>query len=204
MNCKTCGQELPLSHKPNLSGLCFKCRKIASKSSNNPEQKAWQAAYRARNREKRLIEKKTWYQANKVHKLQKDKENKAKNLPAFRNRQNKYWKNRYHTDVNYKLRKILRHSLRRGIFEGNKSILEYMDCSLEEVKQHLESLFTKEMSWDNHGTVWDIDHIRPLCSFDLTKESEIKLATCKNNLQPLTKKANLLKSKEDRLWIQKS
>lgn len=54
------------------------------------------------------------------------------------------------------------------------------------------------MNWDNHGKIWDIDHIEPLCSFDLTDETEIRKATRKANLRPLTKQLNLLKSKEDR------
>jgi hypothetical protein len=42
------------------------------------------------------------------------------------------------------------------------------------------------MTWDNwakHG--WHIDHIRPLVSFDLTDESQLKEAMHYTNLQPL-------------------
>lgn len=198
MICKDCPNELPSSSKPNLSGRCYKCRRLAAKSSNDPKTKEYQAEYRTKNREKRNAEKKTWYEANKAHKLQKDKENKEKDPQAFRDRQNKYWKARYHSDPQYKLRKLLRSSLKRGIFNGTKSILEYLDCSLDEVKIHIESQFSSDMNWDNHGKIWDIDHIEPLCSFDLTDEAQIRKATRKANLRPLTKQLNLLKSKEDR------
>jgi hypothetical protein len=198
MICKDCPNILPPSSKPNLSGRCFSCRRKAAKSSNDPKTKQYQAEYRAKNREKRNAEKKAWYEANKAHKLQKDKENKEKDPKAFRDRQNNYWKQRYKADPNYKLRKLLRSSLKRGIFNGEKSILEYLDCSIDEVKAHLESKFTREMTWDNHGKIWDIDHIEPLCAFDLTDETQIRRATRKDNLQPLTKRLNLLKSKEDR------
>src|ERR1035437_3245515 len=102
MICKDCNSELPKSTKPNLSGRCLKCRRIAAKSSNNTETRTFQAAYREKHREKRNAEKKAWYMANKAHKLKKDKENKEKDPQAYKDRQNKYWKNRYHTDLNYK------------------------------------------------------------------------------------------------------
>jgi len=198
MLCKDCLNTLPPSSKPNLSGRCLSCRRTAAKSCNSPETKTFQAAYREKNREKRNAEKKAWYQANKAHKLQKDKEYREADPERHKRMQNEYWKKRYHTDPNYKLRKILRCSLKRGLFQGDKSILEYLDCSIDEVKVHLESKFTQEMTWDNHGKIWDIDHIEPLCAFDLTDETQIRRATRKDNLQPLTKKLNLLKSKEDR------
>lgn len=200
VKCKDCSNNLPLSNKPNLSGRCLPCRKIAQKSSNNPTVKAYQAAYRAKHREKRNAEKRQWYQDNKAHKLEKDRVNRKANPEKYRAMQNKYWTNRYHTDIQYKLRKILRSSLKRSVFTGSKSILEYLDCSLEEVKLHIESQFTDKMNWDNHGSVWHIDHIKPLCSFDLTKEEEIRLATCKNNLQPLLVEDNLAKSAEDKQY----
>lgn len=174
------------------------CRRIAAKSSNSKTVKEYQAKYRAANREKRNLEKKTWYAANKDRKLKRDKENKTKDIAAFRARQNKYWKNRYNSDPQYKLRKLLRASLRRGLFSGQKSILEYLDCTLDELRTHIESQFMPQMSWSNHGKIWDIDHVEPLCSFDLTDETQIRLATRKVNLRPLIKQLNSLKSKEDR------
>lgn len=40
------------------------------------------------------------------------------------------------------------------------------------------------MSWDNYGE-WEIDHIIPCDSFDLTKEEEQKRCFHFSNLQPL-------------------
>jgi hypothetical protein len=200
MNCVDCGKELPKSRKPNLSGRCLKCRQIAAKSSNSPETKAFQASYREANREKRLAEKRAWYQANKEHKMARDKINKEANPELYKRLQNEYQKKRCATDPQYKLRKLLRSSLKRGLFKSNKSILDLIDCTIEEMKQHIESQFTPEMTWDNHGAVWHIDHIKPLCAFDLTKEDEIREATKRSNLQPLLIRDNLEKSAKDKMW----
>lgn len=200
MLCIDCSTELPKSSKPNLSGRCFKCRKIASKSSNDPKTKTYQAEYRKANRKKRNAEKKTWYEANKDHKLAKDKQYREEDPERHRKIQNTYWKKRYKEDIQYKLRKILRASLRRGIFESAKSILDLIDCTIEEMKLHIESQFTPEMTWINHGKIWHIDHIKPLCAFDLTREDEIREATKRANLRPLLIMENLKKSTEDRKW----
>jgi hypothetical protein len=40
------------------------------------------------------------------------------------------------------------------------------------------------MSWDNYGE-WHVDHIRPLCSFDLTNDGQLREAIHYTNLRPL-------------------
>ncbi len=95
-----------------------------------------------------------------------------------------------------KLSNILRGRIKRAISKNYKesSCLKYLGCSVQDVRQHLESLFQPGMTWENHGTHgWHIDHKIPICSFDLTKELELKKAFHFTNLQPLWAKDNLLK-----------
>ena len=62
-------------------------------------------------------------------------------------------------------------------------------CTVEQLKQHLESHFKVGMFWSNYGK-WHIDHIKPCASFDLSKESEQKKCFHYTNLQPLWAKEN--------------
>src|ERR1039458_9995723 len=48
------------------------------------------------------------------------------------------------------------------------SAVRDLGCSIEELKQHLESKFKFGMTWKNWGVKgWHIDHIKPLVSFNL-------------------------------------
>lgn len=109
----------------------------------------------------------------------------------------KTWaKNKYHTDHSYRLSSLLRKRLNRAI-KGNYKVgsaVKDLGCSVEELKEYLQSKFIEGMSWDNYGE-WHIDHIKPLASFDLNNKEEFKMAVHYTNLQPLWAKENLKKGK---------
>jgi hypothetical protein len=80
--------------------------------------------------------------------------------------------------------------------------LPFLGCSLEQFKQHIESLFTKEMSWDKYGYYYTdtggqqqlgfhIDHVIPCSAFDLTNAKELFLCFHWKNCQPLWGNENM-------------
>ena len=42
------------------------------------------------------------------------------------------------------------------------------------------------MNWDNYGSYWEIDHIKPVNTFDLSKEKEILECFNYKNTRPLS------------------
>lgn len=88
---------------------------------------------------------------------------------------------------------------RRRIWEalvGRKKVgsaVRDLDCSTMELKEHLEQQFRDEMSWENYGDFWSVDHIIPLSAFDLTSRKQFLKATHYTNLQPLTLAENSAK-----------
>jgi len=79
----------------------------------------------------------------------------------------------------------------------NLTVLELLGCSRDELKNLLEKKFTKNMTFENYGE-WEIDHIRPLASFNLKSIDEIKICFNHNNIQPLWKSEN--RSKKDKYY----
>lgn len=71
--------------------------------------------------------------------------------------------------------------------------IEYLGCSMAEARRHIERQFKRGMRWENHGTVWHIDHIVPLSRFDLTDRTQMLRANHFTNLQPMLAKENLQK-----------
>lgn len=132
---------------------------------------------------------KNFYEINKDKISLQTKKYRLKNKDKI----NKYYVDRRKTDINFKLIGNLRARLNIALKKNIKSLstIQLIGCSIEQLKEHLESQFTDEMSWDNHGRGWDnkkewhIDHIKPCASFTLTKPSEQEKCFNYTNLQPL-------------------
>lgn len=93
-------------------------------------------------------------------------ETKRRNTEKYRIYINKYRRERRKIDILFKLRIDLSKRLSDDLFNylnQNKkhSTLSYVNFSINKLKEHLESQFTSEMNWQNHGTVWDIGHRIP-------------------------------------------
>lgn len=84
---------------------------------------------------------------------------------------------------------------RRKSSKKNKSFLKYVNFTMEELKNHLESKFQSWMTWDNYGSHWHVDHIIPASWFNYSslEDSEFKQCWCLANLQPLKAEDNLRK-----------
>ena len=119
---------------------------------------------------------------------------------------NKQRTDKYHTNIQHKLKVIIRNRI--GKIIRNKKIAKHssstksIGCSYKTLIKHLESQFSDGMTWDNHGTYgWHIDHKEPLDKFDLSDKKQFKEACHYTNLQPLWAEDNY--SKGDKLNTKK-
>lgn len=64
-----------------------------------------------------------------------------------------------------------------------------------QLAEHLEAQFTQEMNWDNWGSVWELDHIKPVSSFRYETINDESFIECWGlpNLRPLLKTENQAK-----------
>lgn len=95
---------------------------------------------------------------------------------------------RYATDINYKIKGLLRHRLWGAVkneYKGS-SVVNLLGCSIDEFKKHLELQFTDGMTWKhfNSGEI-HIDHIKQLHTFDLASHHEQQKAFHHTNCRPL-------------------
>lgn len=110
-----------------------------------------------------------------------------------REKVNEYFKLRYTKKHHeYAWRGMLSSVIRRFGSKKESSTYQLLGYSAEQLKKHMENLFTDGMSWDNWGE-WHIDHIIPVSSFD--KNTDSKIVNDLTNLQPLWSKDNIVKGK---------
>lgn len=175
-NCSRCGRRLLLilfsKNKSRADGYAHAC-KVCTSSDGKEWRRSNQKVIKERNRIN--------YTRTAKQQCAQKKERRAYSRDNERNR--------YKTDLQFKLSKLLRGRLGRSLARNSVygSAVKDLDCTVPELKTHLESLFVEGMSWQNHGKKngWQIDHARPLATFDLTNPEEFKQAVHFSNLQPL-------------------
>jgi len=133
---------------------------------------------------------------NKQNKTEYDKEYRQKNKEKIAKEKYAYEKYKMATDPNYRIARLLRMRMRQALKNNQKSgsAVDDLGCSVDEVRQYLESMFyndkrtNKQMTWENQGYghgKWQIDHIKALYTFDLENREEFLKAAHYTNLQPL-------------------
>jgi hypothetical protein len=116
--------------------------------------------------------------------------------PVFLTEQKNEWcRNERQTNVNYRLKKSLAARL-RTVLVKNDSTMNYIGCNIQYLREWFEYNFTSEMSWENYGSYWSIDHIIPVCKFDLTVENEKLKCWNWSNMMPVTVKYNSSKKQQ--------
>ena len=180
----------------------------ARERNARPENKEKRKQYAARpeNKERRK-EYSAEYNAKPEYKeRKKEYDAKYNSKPENKERRNQQRKERCQTDTCYKLRMHISSAVRQGLKNngGSKrgsSILSKLPYTMQELKQHIESLWESWMSWKNHGPydpnrkTWQIDHIKPHSCFHYENMDceEFRKCWSLSNLRPLESLANIKK-----------
>jgi hypothetical protein len=188
--CTKCKKSLSLlefhKHKLSADGLnpsckhCEKLRKATYYTNNIEDFKTYSKLYTNLNKDKVNSRNRRWRNEN-IDKVREQLRNRKK-----LERQ----------DSNKRLANTLRNRLSSALKGRTKmcGLAEYLGCSIDELKKHLESKFQPGMTWDNYGfRGWHIDHIIPLSKVDISTIQGIKEACNYNNLQPLWWRDNIVK-----------
>lgn len=163
-------------HKKNSDKLMPHC-----KSCDNEKSKKWREA----NKEHVKNKMKEWLENNKEHKKQKDREYRIQNWDKKKTYNREYAKKKYHEMKNdpacthefaqHKIKKNTSRRIREMLGQKkSQKCLDYVGCSLDKLKNHLEKTMEDGMHWRNYGEsktfgkkyAWHIDHIIPCDAFD--------------------------------------
>lgn len=164
--CSKCGFEKSVcefgkdnNRKSGLKPYCRFCRKTESTNETDKQRK------------------RNWYLKNRQLTIDRScnrqiEKRKERNLYL-----NEYYKKNPHI---YTWRNLVYRCLNGKI--KSKPTIKLLGYTYEDLKEHITSLFTDGMSWDNYGE-WHVDHIKPVSVFD--PETPINVVNSLSNLQPL-------------------
>lgn len=193
------------NNKQYLSIYCKACVNLKSqilrqnnllinKIYNNSEKaKLAKRKYLENNKDKRKQYEKQYY-INNIDKFKKYSKTKK-----FKESRNKYKRNRLFKDPIFKLKCNISNAIFKAFKKGKtnkagKSILSYLNYSIQDLKNHLEKLFDEKMTWENYGSYWHLDHIIPHSEFKYKSMEDVLFKECWSlkNLRPLEAKQNIL------------
>lgn len=197
--CRDCGEEktLDLFYKSNgkyYKPDCKECTKAKSRERNKDRTREQKDAKNAKCREK-YVETKEVLNEKRREKYQENREEKAEYHRAYyqarRDEIRQHKKNQESTEWELAKRRIqskTRYALTRSA--NPKNILEYSGCSVDFLVKWIGTQLIDEMSTDNYGIVWVIDHTKPCSQYDLLDETQAKECYYWPNLRPMFKNDN--------------
>jgi len=135
---------------------------------------------------------KNYRESNKEFHIKRKKEWAKKNKDHVRKYNCLYTNKRRKKDASFRIRMNLRSRLKMALLGQTKSgsILSLIGCSMDFLKKYIENQFSPEMTWENYGIFWNIDHIIPCSFFDLSIEDHQRMCCFYKNLRPLSIKDN--------------
>ena len=176
------------------TNICYECKRLQNIRCNSRNKetlsKISKKSYQ-KNRQKRLANSKNWANKNREKSNQIKRNYKLRNLEKVREAGRSYQKEK-RKDPYYKISKCISKALWEFL-KGNKNGTHWenlLSFKLQDLINHLQSKFRDGMTWDNYGSFWHVDHIKPLC-----KCKTIDEAWRLDNLQPLLVFENLSKNK---------
>jgi len=211
--CTRCGQtdlsQFSRSSRDGYKSRCKACIRVYS-IEHREEIAAYAMAYRNRNHEKittnRVLYRTEEHKKEKrvydkiYHASARDRrcalmraygvEHKVE-LQAYRNG---YKIIRRKTDSTYRMKACLSartlYAFKAQGLKKSGHTLDWLGCNSIELQTWLTSKFVDDMTLENHGIVWDIDHVIPCSAWDLSKPDHVKACFHWTNLQPLESRKN--------------
>ena len=97
-----------------------------------------------------------------------------------RNRRKRY----FNFELICNTRRRIHHALNGRLKSSSTS--ENLGKNIDPYRKWIEWQFTSEINWSNI----EIDHVKPICMFDVSKDEELKEAFSWKNTQPLLKEVH--------------
>src|ERR1035441_4236224 len=148
---------------------------------NDPSVKEYMKQYKETHKEQL----KTWNQEWAKNNVERRRENKRR------------WDRKHRLDPHHRLSNNIRTSMYHAL-QGKKGYHKWeslVGYTLQDLINHVQLKLTPDMTWDNYGSIWQIDHITPKSWFkyQAAEDPQFKACWSLSNLQPKLKTENISK-----------
>jgi hypothetical protein len=154
--------------------------------------------YKARNRDKISDYNKSYKKEHSQEISEYNSKYNKEHREEIQTRQTRTQRERKKVDPNFKISGTLRKRLCAVLKSTNSkkcdNTLKLLGCSLGFLKKWFEFLFEEDMAFENHGSLWHIDHVIPCSLFNVSVDEEQKRCFHWTNLQPLRAEINISKN----------
>lgn len=180
------------------TGLCYQCKRDQMQRDYDNHRERNLATARAshgKHGHKHAEKAKLWVARNRERSREIKRNYKLRNREAYLDREKERVRAKRAENPFFRLSRCVSKEL-WAFLRGKKSRLRWSSViGYDEaiLARHLEQQFTAGMSWDNYGSVWEVDHIVPLYWFDewdAPIATKAKLAWELQNLRPLGSREN--------------
>lgn len=176
----------------------------------------WSKEYNEKNKEKIAERKKKYHLKNKEKIAEKAKAYYEKNKETIKKRAMEYYyadperhikrnieyeRERRRRDPSFRLMLNVKGSVYKALVRENggkygSRTLNALPFTIPELREHLEKQFDENMTWDNYGSYWHLDHIYPLSllPYDNLEHPNFLKVWALDNLRPLEAIENIKKS----------
>jgi 5-methylcytosine-specific restriction endonuclease McrA len=168
------------------TGICYECKRQQMQRDYSKHEARVSAANRRsyqNNKKASLAYSKQWAEGNRGRSREIKKAWKMRNKETIAAYWKEFYGNKRKNDPTWRLSKNTSKSIWDSLkkAKGGRHWETLVNFTLEELQAHLEKQFQPNMTWDNYGPYWEVDHIKPLSKCESFEE-----AWALTNLQPLT------------------
>ena len=145
--------------------------------------------YKTKNKDKNKIRRKEYSGKTKSLKRVYDIDYRERNREKSKNYKKQYMKKRRESDVNFKLICNIRTRTNKAFISQNikktNETIDLLGCSPEYFRRWIIHQLCGDMTFENYGSTWQIDHCLSIASCDLSGENDMKKCINWVDLRPM-------------------
>ena len=190
--CKPCKQESDRLWRVNNREVKLRRdREYTKKHAEANRQRASKWYYE--NLQTAKATRRRYFENHRLEHYQANRKWCSSHLDAVQKYKREWCKTKYTTDKAYRLKVLLANRLRDCVKNKPDKTMSLLGCTATHFMDWIQFQFDDLMTWENMGTYWALDHVKPCAAFDLSIKAEVQACFHWTNIRPCEARENMSK-----------